>query len=258
MRMTALIVAAAAAAWAFGCGGHDKPKVVKLLPPSTTEAQPEPAPKPTEALAPFFEAAPVTDMSDTVFLASAEAPRCPEVAVNTSQGKEVRLGPGTRGFAEAGYVTLIVFWDAGGARGPLAAQHVSDLAKKYAQWRVRAVGIVEMVGDKKVTRADQIIAFANDIARRTNLAMGLYFDDMDMSALAELSSAAGAKEDTAVPSILIVDRKMRLRFYRAGFRFGMSGTQDRRTGARAVVITETAPEKQRVEDYLQTVLREED
>jgi len=225
---------------AVGCKTAEQPKVITLVP------QPVPNQGAAAAAAPddlqsFFSEASIKDSSDTRFFSPSEAPTCPEISVATDQGKKISLGPGKRGFAEQGYVTLIVFWHVE-YHGLAAARHISDLVHRYAQWKVRCVGIVE-----KTPQANLSQTYVND----AHLAMDLYYDDL--SALKEMSSEADAKVTTAVPSIFIVDRKMKLRFYRAGFRFNLGRVQ----GPLPAAIIESAPAKQSIEDYLKTILNED-
>jgi hypothetical protein len=239
MRALTFLLILSVLAGAVGCKTAEQPKVVKLV-PQAASSQTTPAGAPQDDLEAFFSGASVAESSNTKFFSAAEAPNCPEISVTTVQGKEISLGPGKRGFAEPGCVTLIVFWDEERAHGPVAARHVSDLVHKYAKWRVRGVGIVE-----KTAHADRSLTYAS------GLAFDLYYDDL--SALKEMSSEAGAEVTTAVPSIFIVDRKMRLRFYRAGFRFNMGGI---RKDPRTQTVMESAPAKQTIEDYLKTILNE--
>jgi hypothetical protein len=129
------------------------------------------------------------------------------------------------------------------ANGLVAARYVSNLVRKYAQWKVRGLGIVE-----KTPHADLSQAYA----AKESLALGLYYDDL--SALKRMSSKAGAEVKTAVPSIFIIDRKMRLRFYRAGFRFTMGGVRGQ---PETETILESVEKKQTIEEHLRTVLQED-
>lgn len=243
MRTLAFILILSAIAGTVGCRTREQPRRIKLLPPpASSQATPAPTATPDDLEA-IFSRSSVIESSDTKFFSASEAPTCPKIKVTTDQGKEIILGPGKRGFAEPGYVTLVVFWQVEHPHSLAAARHVSELVRKYAQWKVRGLGIVEKTPQAQLSQT---------YAMEARLAFGLYYDDL--SALKEMSSEADAKVTTAVPSIFIVDRKMKLRFYRAGFRFNMGGI----TGAPIpATIIESAPPKQTIEDYLRTILRED-
>ncbi|MHC4481048.1 MAG: thioredoxin domain-containing protein, partial [Planctomycetota bacterium] len=206
MKRLFVLLAALAAVQACGSPGEGEP--IRLRPPLPPEAPavgPAAAPDAWDALA---AAAPVEEAEGTVFVSAEEAKKCPTVRLTTSMGREVKVGPGSRGFVESGQVTLIVFWNADLSSGRYAARHVSDLAKRYRSWRVRAVGVVERTRGAGASRS---------FASEQGLALALYFDDL--SALERMADRIGAEQETAVPSIFIVDRQMRLRFFRPGFRF---------------------------------------
>jgi peroxiredoxin len=185
------------------------------------------------------EAAPVEESANTRYYAASDAPRCPEIDVMTVTDQEVELEPGTRRFARPGCVTLVVFWNTDTRQGQALARYTSELVWKYRRWQVRGVGIVE-----KTPGAGRAPAFAD----QHGLRFPLYYDDL--SALEEMSDTADAPQETAVPSIFIVDRKGRLRFYRGGFRFAATRVERRE------VIQESAPAGRAIEDYLKRILSE--
>ncbi|MHC4789252.1 MAG: hypothetical protein ACYS8K_08650, partial [Planctomycetota bacterium] len=69
-----------------------------------------------------------------------------------------------------------------------------------------------------------------------------------------MADRIGAEQETAVPSIFIVDRQMRLRFFRPGFRFMTGALDPRRPGGE--VVQESAPRGRTVEAYLRRILSE--
>jgi len=234
-----LYVVLAAVAAALGCASKKEPDVLPLtVQPGTAQSvAPEPAKDPWQALE---QAVPLEEPAGTkYFTAAAEAPVCPRVKLLTGQGKEVSVGPDTPGFVMRGDITLIVFWSMDDTSARMAARHVSDLARKYQAYRVRAVGIVA-----RTAKAPESHAYAESF----RLAFPLYFDDL--SALEEMSEQVGADVKTAVPSIFIVDRQCRLRFYRPGFRHALVGE----FGGQKV--SESAPAHQAIEDYLMALLNE--
>jgi peroxiredoxin len=189
------------------------------------------------------QAAPLEQAGATAFLTADQAPSCPAVELTRMDGQKASLRPGMPGYAEQGNVTMIVFWPANLAAGRAAARHVGDLVSRYNLWRVRAVGIVEK---------PQSLRAVEEFANLHNLRFPIYLDDM--SALKAMASEAGAADKTALPYIFIVDRQMRLRFYRAGFSFS-AGYFDRRDPGTETIF-ENAPKGQTVKDYLERILDE--
>ncbi len=188
------------------------------------------------------EATPMEKAANTSSFEPGEAPACPTVEVVSADGAEVELEPGRAGFAERGTVSLVVFWSVQTVPGQTALVHVRDLVSKYRQWRVRGVAIAP--GGP----ADSANA---DFARQLGLPFPCYFDT-DLSALKRLSKAADAEVRTAVPSVFIVDRKQRIRFYRGGFRYALAVGDE---GGN--VVLETAAPGDAIEDYLKVILAEE-
>jgi peroxiredoxin len=241
MSRRALALALWVAAVCMGCRGPAEIETIQLQPPLPSE---EPArPEPDDAWRVLTEATPLEKAEGTRYYSAEQAPRCPDIKVDTVLGNRLELEPGKRGFAEPGYVTLVVFWTVETRQGKAVARHVSDLVQKYRQWSVRAVGIVE-----RTPRAQAAESFAD----QQRLAFSLYYDDL--SALEKMAGRMDAEEERAVPAVFIIDRKMRLRFYRPGFRFAAGAFDVRRPGAE--IIWESAPAGQAIEDYLKSILSE--
>jgi hypothetical protein len=108
MRIFASLLVLAVVAGAVGCGAPAQPKAMRLVPQAAPN-EPASAAEQKDTLEALFSRTSVMEPSDTKYFSASEAPECPEVSVSTAQGKEISLGPGKRGFAEPGYVTLIVF-----------------------------------------------------------------------------------------------------------------------------------------------------
>lgn len=184
------------------------------------------------------KAVPIEGASETKYFSPPNAERCPTIKVTTAADKEVKLEPG-----EPGRVTLVVFWSVDSASGKAAMRHISDLAHKYRIWGVQAIGIVE----KTRSASD-----AESFGTQQGITCVFYYDDL--SALEDMSDEVGAEEDTAVPSIFIVDRQMRLRFYRAGFRYMLGAVATTRPGGETIL--ESTPAGEGIEDYLRKILDE--
>lgn len=178
--------------------------------------------------------------AESKLIAAQRADECPMIKLTTLQGKEIDLQPG-----RAGYVTLVVFWMMDSPKAQACVQHISDLAGKYSSVGVRAVGVVQ------VTRFAED---APDFAGRHRLRMPLYYDNRKQSALRELADEVGAEEERAVPAIFIIDRRLKLRFYRPGFRYAKQAVVV--NGRWQGMITEDAAEGESIEDYLQQILKE--
>ncbi len=84
--------------------------------------------------------------------------------------------------------------------------------------------------------------------------MPLYFDDLKQKALRELAGEAGASNKSAFPATFIVDQRLRLRFYRPGFRYSMVGMEEQ--GQMVFHFHEDAPENQTIEHYVTQILGE--
>lgn len=210
---------------AAGDGGHAAPE------------RPAGPADPWEQLA---RATPLERARNTTFFAAEGAPRCPAIEV-TADGREVELSPGEGGFAQTGTVTLVVFWTADRGAGQAAIVHARELVRKYRRWRVGGVSIVPR---------GPTAAASQQFAEQLGLGFPFYLDDL--SALKRLSKAADAQLRTAVPSVFIIDRRQRLRFYRGGFHYAL--TLGDETGQ---TVLESAPPGDAIEDYLKAILAEQ-
>ncbi len=230
---------------AFGCSG--KPQTVPIRPAPATAELPE-LPAASQSQAPegdLFDAlSAVSRDSEPRFLKGEQAPETPQIRVTTREGREQTIQPG-----KAGFVTLLVAWSVETPEGQAAMQHASDLARHYGRVRVRAVGLVQ-----RTRGAD----YAPVFAAQQRIAAPLYYDDLSQNALRKLAKAIGAREPAAVPAILIVDRRLRLRYYQPGFNFArVAKMHEENTGApQSIVIRESAPAGRSVEDYLRRILQE--
>ena len=186
----------------------------------------------------LLDAVPIEGASETKYFSAPNAERCPKIEVVTAGDKEVEFEPG-----EPGRVTLVVFWSMDSSTGRAAMRHASDLAHTYRQWGVQAIGIVEKTASA---------SGAESFGPQHGITCPFYYDDL--SALEDMSDEVGAKQDTAVPSIFIVDRQMRLRFYRAGFRYMVGADATARPGQE--VVKESTPTGECIEDYVQRILEE--
>ena len=215
-----------------------------------TRDLPQAAETPTAQEAPKIAAPPdsldvlggQSELPENQFVAADKAGDCPMVDVTTPQGKKEKLQLG-----KAGYLSLVVVWTMDSFSGPAAFRHVGDLARKYAGVGVRAVGIVEMTPSA---------AGAGQFADQQGIAVPIYFDDKGQSALRELTGTIGAKEARAVPSIFIVDRRLKLRFCRPGFRFAKVTKVLPGTDRKVFEIIESVPADQTIDHFLNEVLKE--
>ncbi len=174
------------------------------------------------------------------FVAADDAEQCPMIHVTTPDGKEQDMQPG-----RAGYVTIVVVWSMDTVPGRTALLVVNDLVQRYARFSVRGVGIVEPT---------EHAAEAVQAAASQKIRMALYFDDLKQKALRALAGAAGASNRTGFPAIFIIDRRLRLRFYRLGFRFSRASVMD--NGRRVDQWNEDVPKDETIEHYLAQILAE--
>ena len=113
---------------------------------------------------------------------------------------------------------------------------------------MRAIGIVE---------ENVSVAAVDRLQREQGLQFRIYYDLYD--ALDRLRSAIGATdEDRPVAAVLIIDRNLRLRFYRSQFNLvaGMVGGNNVRYRPGMEEVGESAPPGKRIEDYLVKILKE--
>ena len=228
-----------------GCKGGG-PEVVKIDPTTATFVQPGPAAPGQGEWEALSAPIPFEENEHSRYLSPSDARKCPTLKVFGKDDETMKLVPGQPGFAPAGQVTLILSWAMEFRQGRAAARHVSDLVKKYRQFGVGAVGIVQRtpgVAESATFQAQQGLSFR------------VYQDSL--GALKALRKAVGAQDKlNPAVSIFIVDRRMRLRFYRAEFRFSATSKASGRGGLSPELIEESAPPGRAVEDYLQAILRE--
>lgn len=224
---------------AGGCGGGGAPATVPLqdLPP-VPAAQ---APTETQQGQGGIEA--LGDLRKPLqdeFLPADKADQCPMVSVTTPDGRSEELQPG-----RAGFVTIVVVWSMDTRQGKAAVLHVNELANKYAHLGVRAVSVVEPT---------EMAASAVDFAGAMQLRMPLYFDDLKQHALRKLAGGASASDRSAFPAIFVIDRRLRLRFYRPGFRYSMWSVMD--NGRKIDHWAEDLPQDQTIEYDVTQILAE--
>jgi len=212
-----------------GCRSAEEVPVVELRAPGVTE--------PTEEKAPGFEDLKVQSRAETVFLAPERAKECPKLEVATAENESTTIQP-----AKEGSVTLVVFWTVAVPMGRAAARYASQVRRRYGPQGVRVYGIAEKTagGYKGV----------QEFLRSQGIAYPVYYDDFH--ALKEMSDAMGTR--VAVPSIFIIDRARRVRFFRAGFSFFARTSVYPR--ARYEFVFENAPKGDRIRDYVETILKE--
>jgi hypothetical protein len=248
MKRLASVLAMGLVAAAVGCTEPEMTEPIILR-----DSGPEPRrldmPASGEGVDEVYQASPVPVPEGTRFFNAGSSKECPQIKVTTFQGETVELQPGT-----AGYVTLVVFWSMEWPAAKAVARHVSDLQRKYAEFGVRAVGLT--FNTPSVNLADQF-------AGAQGIRYPFYLDDVGMSGLRRLAGKVGADEKKAMPAVFIVDRRLRLRFYRPGFAFTISekGPREGETAPksedpRRKDVLESVPEGQMIEDYLKIILGE--
>jgi len=227
-----------------GCGAVDTVPLYDEVPPPVRVDSGGGA----DALSALDRDLPVAVPPGTKFFTAADAKECPTVKVMDFQGEKMKVQ-----FGQPGFVTIVVFWSMEWPGGKTAARHVADLQRKYAAHGVRAIGVA--------LRTAHLNA-AQSFAQKQRLNYRLFVDDL--SALKKLAGAAGADEKKAVPAFFIVDRRMRLRFYRPGFLFaiggagtpGILGQSSLNRDSALAQVGESLPVGQRIEDYLRRILDE--
>jgi hypothetical protein len=250
MRSGYLLVAALLSAALFGCVQRpDVEEIYTIEPPdqSTVEAPPVATDADITPVAPdelweYLDENPKVG-EGTKFYSTVDSVRCPEVEVSTLQGKEIVLRAGDRGYVAMGEVTILVFWSMNELTAGAAFIHAADLASRYGELGVRAIGFVEKAPGYQG---------AGQFADTRGIRMPLYYDDLE--ALEELADAAGSDAEREFPAIFIVDRHLRLRFYRRKFDLGWTTKVE--NGRCMVEVSDTAPEGQKVDDYLRRILQE--
>ena len=242
MRDCALALTAVMLLAGQGCSaGPDVVTLQPVDPAAATAEAPEAASTTWGGLA---SAVPVDESERTKYHSASEARKCPSLALTTVMGNETKLRPGQSGFAEPGTVTLVVFWGMEFAEGRAAARHVSDLVRKYRELGVRGLGVVE--------RTRQAPA-SESFAAQYGLAFPIYYDMLE--ALKAMRKAAGAEDELGkLVAVFIVDRKMRVRFYRGEFPFSDVTGGILQPGERE--LKESAAEGRAIENYLGAILNE--
>ena len=241
MRVCALALTVVMLLAGQGCSGG--PEVVPLR-PFEPVAAPAEAPDPSNATwQALASAVPVEESERTKYYSASEARKCPSLELTTVLGNVTNLRPGQSGFAEPGTVTLVVFWAMEFIEGQAAARHVSDLVKQYRELGVRGLGVVERT---------RLAPASQPFADRYQLAFPVYYDTL--GALKAMRKAAGAEDDLGkLAAVFIVDRNMRVRFYRGEFPFSVTGGV-LQPGERP--LKESAAEGRAIENYLGVILNE--
>jgi hypothetical protein len=252
MVRAAAAVLCVMAAWTVGCGNPEPPAQIPIQPKDPSEFLVEPV-RPLSEWDRITGAETLPEPESTVFVPASEAEECPDLDVYRSDNSEFTIEPGRPGYIERGHVTILVFWKMERLAGRGAARYVSDLARKYRGLRVRAIGIVE-----EGVSVEAVNTFANN----QGLAFPIFYDLYE--ALPDLRDAIGATDaDRPGCAVFIIDRKLRLRFYRSNLTFA-AGMLSEGAGARAryrpgmEMVGESVPPGKSVEDYLIRILKERD
>lgn len=246
-RMTVALLCVLAA-WTAGCRNTEEPSQITIEAKDPAEFIVEPATEPDE-WDELTGAATLPEPESTVFVPAREARECPPIDVYRSDNSSFTIEPGRPGYIERGYVTILVFWKMERRAGRAVARHVSDLVREFRPLRVRAIGIVE---EGVSVRA------VNTFADNQGLAFPIFYDLYE--ALPELRDDIGATDrDRPASAVFIIDRQLRLRFYRSGLTFAAGMWVEEaipryRPGMEHV--GETAPPGRSVRDYLVSILRE--
>jgi len=233
------------AAVAAGCRNSGQPEQIPLQPENPEDLVMEPV-APASDWDQTTGAGTLAEARSTIFVPSLEARACPSFHLYRADNSRFDVEPGKSGVIEPQYVTILVFWKMERLKARMLARHVSDLAQKYRQWRVRAVGIVE---------ENVSVAATEQFQMAQGLSFRIFYDLYE--AIDDLRDAIGAQDsDRPTAAVFIIDRKMRLRFYRSDpdLVAGMVGTRPYRPGMEE--IGESAPPGKSVEDYLVKILKE--
>ncbi len=243
MRTLTTLCLAVAALSASGCRSDDITGPIKLRDAEEVAALTPAPPQPRDLMDDF-------DVSSgggrTIFVSAEEARQCPTIRLATSlQAKAIDVKPGAPGYAEDGTITIVVFWSLDVVQSAVAVRHVSDLIRKYGRLGVRGLGVIE-----KTKNA----AAAAWFAEQKGLSLRIAYDDA--TALKKLRRHIGAKVPTALPSIFIIDRQGRLRFFRSTFPSWIQQIEGD-DGTLEEEVWDSMPEPERVEDYLNLILAEQ-
>ena len=243
MKALTTLCLAVAALSASGCRSDDIAGPIELRSPEEVAAL-APAPLQARDLMDGFDVS--SDGGRTIFLSAEEARQCPTIRLATSLGtKAIEVKPGARGYAEEGTITIVVFWSLDVVQSAVAVRHVSDLVRKYGRLGVRGLGVIE-----KTKNA----AAAAWFAEKKALSLTIAYDDA--TALKKMRRQIDAKVATALPSIFIIDRQGRLRFFRSTFPSWIQQIKDDDGTLREKVV-DSMPKPERVEDYLNLILAEQ-
>lgn len=218
-----------------GCGGL--PGQIELGPAPEADAR-----APDEDIDEFEELKPaVRGEKHTKFFDDARrAPECPEVKLWSvyDEAQMVQLG-------RQGVVTLVVFWSAETSDSLAAAKLAWQLDRRYGGLLMRTIGVAEK------TAAYRLVPGFLEAQR---IGYQIYYD-VKFNALKKLGSAVRSRGEPALPSVFLVDREGRLRFYRRGLAYTIRGRV--RGMAHLEEVLESQPEGNRIEDYLVKLLEEE-
>lgn len=210
------------------------PKIIGLEPPSEHVT-----PEQTET--DWWDEMTVDPVDDPAkqphFIPADEARECPRLTVSTFSGMEGGIEPG-----RMGDVTLVVFWSMDVHFTKAAMRHVSEMADKYADRRVKALGIVE----------GPTAGHAPAFLKAQDIDCPVYCDDF--SALREMGKAAAQGDAHGVPWFFILDRYRRVRFSKRGFSCTVAAVTVMDVLKEEVI--ENAAEGERIEDYLARILAE--
>ena len=122
-----------------------------------------------------------------------------------------------------------------------AARHVGDLAQHYRAVGVGAIGIVQKTyfkGEPLYTRAPLFL-------EAQGIDHPVYYDDF--SALRKMAGAARGSVGKVTPCFFMIDRDLRVRFFKRGFKC---------TAAFGGEVIENAAPGEHIEDYLRQLLGE--
>jgi hypothetical protein len=174
------------------------------------------------------------------FISAEDARRTPKITLQTFGGEKRKVRPG-----HPDRVTVVVFWSLDSAANQAAVVHLDGLVNKYYRMGVRGINVVEKPPTGSHRAAPRFL-------NAQGVGMKTYYDDF--SGLRRMANAARVRVKREVPCIFLVDRQMRVRFFKRGFSYaGTSAAGPRGGEAR---IMENAPRGRRIEDFLRKLLEE--
>jgi hypothetical protein len=229
-------VVAAALVMMVGCTATDQQEVV------LAESQPEHSPRAEEKvgwddLTPESVGEPETRPR---FIPAEDARRVPELQLQTFRGEKHKIRPG-----HPDRVTVVVFWSMDSVANRAAVIHLDGLVDRYYRMGVRGINVVEKPPTGSHRAAPRFL-------NGQGIGMKTYYDDF--SGLRRMAKAARTSVKWEVPCIFLVDRRMRVRFFKKGFSF--SGTAAMGPRGRRSRIMQNASRGRRIEDYLRRLLEE--